>query len=295
MSDLLMNKASLIGQVIEDLSYEGLSLRRFTVELKESNAQPRYKEGGFFVFSNIRGGAYLLRITGQGFQSQQYPVSIPFAPLFFNLPGANEVIVIIKTVDSTEKSITFDEIILTREVKKGSSVLAEGFTTALAKQLETGKVTRAKLDSIDGLVPGDVVRIVCDNAIRMRFNPYFRFPFEPTRIVGKVAQQAAPDHTLEGAIIRINQINGAVVDLTKVADAKIATVKVGAKKIVLGSESDITTFTNENGDYNFYFNKADFIQSVGLTASLAGYQVKSQVVAINPGERKKADFNLTSL
>lgn len=295
MFDLIVKKTALVGQVIEDLSYEELGPQQFIVELKNSNAQPQYKEGGFFVFSNIRGGTYTLRITGQGFQSQEYPVNIPFATPLFNQPGANEVIVIVKTVKSAENKITFDEIILTKGIKKGSPVLAQGLTTALANDLEIGKATEAKLDSVAGLAEKSIVRIVRDKAVRLKFNPYFRFPSEPTRIVGKVVHQTAPDHPLDGALVRISEINGVGVVLTTVADAKVATVEIAGKKIALGVEDDIATFTNGSGDYNFYFSKADFVQSVTLSASLASYQTESQSVAINPKERKKVDFHLARL
>src|SRR5207237_1087730 len=84
------------------------------------------------------------------------------------------------------------------------------------------------------------------------------------------------------------KVNGAVVTTTVVAGAKIATVDIGGKKVVLGTEGDIQADTNSKGDYNIYFSRSD-ITSVVLSANLQGYQPKNQNLAITQGGRTRAD------
>lgn len=42
MGETVIQQASLIGRAVEDLTYEGLSPGRFTVELKDFSIQPEY-------------------------------------------------------------------------------------------------------------------------------------------------------------------------------------------------------------------------------------------------------------
>jgi hypothetical protein len=86
MPETVSQTASLIGQVIEDVTYGALSPHAFEVQMKGVNRPPQYKDGGFFVFSDVRPGVYHMRILGEGFQSQEYTVTIPFEPIMLHSP-----------------------------------------------------------------------------------------------------------------------------------------------------------------------------------------------------------------
>jgi hypothetical protein len=64
MPETVSQTASLIGQVIEDMTYEVLSPGEYHVQMVGVKRPPQYKEGGFFVFSDLRSGVYRLRIVG---------------------------------------------------------------------------------------------------------------------------------------------------------------------------------------------------------------------------------------
>jgi hypothetical protein len=90
VSDIRTQQISLVGQVVEDVSFAPLRSREFVAELIGLKRSPLYKEGGFFVFTNLRPGHYTLRIAAERFQPQEYLVSIPlhqFAALSFIAPG----------------------------------------------------------------------------------------------------------------------------------------------------------------------------------------------------------------
>jgi hypothetical protein len=87
-------------------------------------------------------------------------------------------------------------------------------------------------------------------------------------------------------------IAGNPVSLSQVAGANVATVVATGKTTVLGTSRDVTTLTNGNGDYHFYF---DLDQPAGRTviqASLAGYQTQTKTVNSSARARTRADFEL---
>lgn len=298
MTDARSRKVSLVGQVVEDVTYEGLEPARYAVELVGSNREPQYKTGGFFAFTGVRDGDYTLRISGERMQPQQYSVTLPFAPLIFEQPGDNELVVLVKTVVTTNGSapthrITFDPVFLRRGIRAGATALASNLSTTLAADLEVGRVASARLESVAGLVEGtSIVRIVRDRSIRMRFDPYLLSPPpEVTSVTGKITAQGTPEKSLAGVEIRLMKVNDTDVVLTNVAGVEIATFVSDITPVVVGSTRDITTSTNERGDYNFYFVRAD-VESITLRASLAGFQTQSKSIVIIPKTRHRADFQL---
>jgi hypothetical protein len=310
MVEQVIQEVSLVGKVIEDLIYESLNPGQFKVEVMNMKKLPQYKNGGFFVFSDLRPGTYTFKISGDRFQPQEFNVTIPLdtlvfdsIPVFdsfpdidlipiFNQPGDNELIVIAETVNGSSRKITFDPVILKKKIKAGALVLAQGSSARLASDLDSGKVENATLNTVIGLAADSIVRIIRDKSIRLKFDPYYQFPFELTRIVGKVVFADDPEIPLEGVRVRLTQVNGTNVKLTDVAGASIVTTEIGGVKVVLGTEKDMVTFTNQKGDYHFYFKQGQLGGSVTLEASLSGYQSQDKTSTITENARNRTDFEL---
>ena len=307
MTETGIQRVSLFGQVIQDLTYEELSPGRFEVELAGVNKAPLYKQGGFFAFNDVKSGEYTLRISGARFQPQEHLVTIPLQPLVFDSPptlgvvpilespGDNELVVIVKALNTTFTKITFDPTFLMKEIRAGAQVQGAGVSTLLAAALDIGKVTEARLQTLDGLTVGSIVRIIRGHSIRMRFDPYYLFPSEPTRIVGRVVLADAPEITLEGSQVRLAQVNGADVELTDVAGAMIATVEIDGADVVLGGEKDVVTRTNRSGDYNLYSTQGGSWESVTLEVALPGHPSQTVTALIDSGHRNTVNFQLTTL
>src|SRR6266576_78363 len=116
-------KASLVGQVVEDLSFDPLEFQRFTAALKGLTRQAFYKDNGYFAFTNLSAGDYTLILSGERLQTEEIPVTIPSAPIVFDpnrsklaqmldqvvldQPGSNELSVIVKNVNGANKRISF--------------------------------------------------------------------------------------------------------------------------------------------------------------------------------------------
>jgi len=184
---------------------------------------------------------------------------------------------------------------LNREIRAGSSVKSTGFSGLLAEDLDAGQVSEAKLDDVTGIGAGDLVRIIRDRGVRLRFDPYAPLPFGATRIVGKVLRANVPEVQVKGALVRVRKINGVQVNLTTVAGAKIATADLAGGKVVFGAERDISTVTNSEGDYNFYFLDTVPFVNVTLRVTMDGYGPKTSTRPVTQGQRTRIDFQLTLL
>lgn len=291
-----IQRAALIGQVIEDLTYVPLSVGRFEVKLLDVEKTAQYKPGGYFVLSDLRPGEYTLEISGERFQSLQHAVSIPIAtdqgkvPLFAQ-PGDNELFVTATAVSNNGATprIQFDPVILPQPIRAGARVVAQGLEAQLATDLEAGRVFQAKVDKVNGLVAGSLVRIVRDNSVRLKFDPYYRLPAGLTSVTGKVVHGSAPEIPVEGAQVRLTKVNDVDVVLNDVEEVQVVTVAVNGKDLVLGAVQDVQTVTNARGDFNLYFSQGDSPKSVMLTVTLAGYQPASKKAEIKPGQRNKID------
>jgi len=310
MPESISQKVSLVAQVIEDLSYEPLDYQRFTAELEGIKKTPYYKDNGYFVFTDLLPGDYMLRVWGERFQTQQLPVTIPSGPIVldpakskmeqllartvFTQPGDNELIVVAKTVNVPNKRITFDAATISRPINAGVAVVGNGVTTKLTTKLDAGTVTSARFDSVAGVTAQSIVRIIRDRSIRLRFDPYYETPPAATRVVGRVTLLNQAEVALPKVLVNITKINGTAVTVSDVGGARVATVVIGGAKVVLGTERDVQAFTNGKGDYTIYFSRDD-VANVTLNATLAGFQTATTTIAVTPRARIRADFQLSKL
>ena len=267
MMEKIIQRASLIGRVIEDLTFATVHPSRFQAELLGLKKAPEYKPEGFFVFSDLREKNYTLRIFGAGFQTFERPVTIPPPEFIIDSTGDDELIVVVRSIpnNGNDKNLTFDPVFLPKEIRAGARVIFPNVTTKLATALEVGPRSQAKLENVAGLAAGDIVRLIRDKSIRMKFDPYHTFEIALTRIVGKVVSQHNPEVALAGAQVQVTKLDDGLIAWNDMNGAKIATViDGGGTRIVLGVEKDLTTMTNKKGDYNLYFNK-DVLTSFKIT------------------------------
>ena len=306
MVDIITQRASLVGQVIEDLTYEPLEPGRFKVELPGVEREPQYKPGGFFVFSDLPPGSYALRIFANRFQTLEHPVTIPSPNLVVDSPGDNEMFVIVRAIDSVDRRITFDPITLSRGIQEGASVWSSsGFSTTLAAALEISRATRARLDVVAGLVVDSIVRIRRDRSIRLKFDPYYLLPSEFTVITGRAIVRDPPGSPpdvpkipLEGARIHLTHVDNNNIVLNNIAGVNIATVNVSGTQTILGAEKDITTLTNPRGDYILYLGEDNLpasFSNVTLQGTLSGYQPIVRTVPVNRGQRNMVELQLEEI
>lgn len=291
MAEQIAKKASLMGQVIEDLSYQGVDPQRLRVEIVGVNKSAWYKEGGFFCFNEVPAGKYRVLVSGERLQPQEFNVTLPYANPLLGRAGDDELIVVVKTVSAHDGRVTFDPVIIRRAIRAGAAARAAGFTSKLAAALGPGKVSGAKLEGVEALAPGAVLRLVRGHAIRLKFDPYSQPPPGWTHVVGRVEHKQIAGLALPGALVRIRKVNGVDVQTAGVAGVAVATVEIDGKKVVLGTDGDVKAVANARGDYNLYFNRSD-IAAVTLSASLLNYKTRSLNVNVAAGGRIRADIFL---
>lgn len=291
MAEQIAKKASLMGQVIEDLSYDGVDPQRLRVELVGIDRPAWYKEGGFFAFNEVPPGQYRVLISGERLQPQEFDVALPLAQPLLGRAGDDELFVVVKTVNDSDGKITFDPVIIRRAIRAGAAARAAGFTSKLAAPLEPGKVSGARLESVEGLAAGALLRLVRGVAIRMKFDPYFQPPPGWTHVVGRVEHEDIPGLALPGALLRLSKVNDVDVLTEGVEGVNVATVEIAGKRVILGTAGDVEAVTNSKGDFNLYFNRSD-ITAVTLSASLLNYQTQNQNLTVVVGGRNRADIFL---
>jgi hypothetical protein len=292
MSETIVQRASLIGHVIEDLTYDNVRQTQFQATLVGLAQTPQYKRGGFFVFSDLPPGTYTLWIASQRFQPFEQRIVMPHPDLILEAPGSNEVFVRVSSLNATR--VTFDTIRLTQPIRAGASLLGPaGFTATLAAGMDQGRVMEARIENVAGtLAAGDLVRIIRDRSIRLHFNPYTTLPVVRARVIGTVRRQNGPELTLQGVQVRLIQVNGTHVVLHDVEGVSIATVTLDGTSLILGSERDITTQTNQQGDYNLYFSAGDELTNVTVEVTRDGFQPQIIPIPINAGQRQRIDVQL---
>jgi hypothetical protein len=302
MHDQLIQRASLVGQVIQDITYTPLEPGRYRAELVGFSRPPESKPGGFFVFTNVPAGPYTLRLTGDRLRPRACDVKLPLAaslapppaPPFFDLPGEDELIVVARAINGGSRKLTFDQVILPLIIPAGAKVLSANFSSTLSSALGPGTVSEAKVEDASGFAAGAVVRIRRGIAIRMRFDPYYPFSTPITRIVGKVTLQATPTVPLLGALITLTHVNDAPVLVSNVAGAHVATVDLGGgASAMLGTDIDVAASTDSAGYYSLYFTQANFMRKVTVEVTLAGFETQALSGPVISGQRKEMDVELT--
>jgi hypothetical protein len=284
---------ALAALVVEDLDFAPLDPGTYTAQLSSTSATPYYKPGGFFVFVDIPAGSNTLQIGGGDFQEQSYTVSIPgISPPFYE-EGANDLIVIVTALNGGTSNITFAPIVIATGIDSGATVEANGFSTTLATELDPGQITQAKLTTLGTLAVGSIVRIVRNPALRLKYSPYYSFPNPVTQIIGTVTAGTS-GIGLEGVQMSLVSVAGTPVNLSAVGAANVATLVTGTGTIVLGTSRDVTTLTNSNGDFHFYFNLAQPAGSTVIQASIAGYTTQTLTVTASAWGRTRADFQLAT-
>src|ERR1044071_5791552 len=106
MAEQIAKKASLMGQVIEDLSYQGVDPQRLSVELVGVERRAWYKEGGFYCFNEVPPGRYRPPSPGERLPPQDPAGPRPPDEPLLGRAGDDELIVVVKTVNDFDGKIT---------------------------------------------------------------------------------------------------------------------------------------------------------------------------------------------
>ncbi len=182
--DTFIGTLSFFGRLSDELTREVIPPRDYRVRVPgvsvPSLAEAQYKSDGFFCFQDLKVSAtgYQLEMTSPLYQPRSFLKTLPTsAPVELTYGGEDEVYVLIKTVNGGGKTVGFDKIPFLTPVPKGTPVIGEGgFATTVRETLEGVDVATASLESVAGLLPGQLLRMVRSRSLLAKPGPYYPFP-----------------------------------------------------------------------------------------------------------------------
>jgi hypothetical protein len=304
-SEKLIQRLAFYGRLVDEITREIIPYQHFKVSMHGSSSMPIYKGDGYFVFSDLEPSItdYQFRLSAQGYRARMIKKNLPAAsPVELTYPGEDELYVIIKNVEnSTDKKVIFDSIPFVKTIPKGSMVIGEGgFSTTLTETLEGENITFAVLQDItplSSLTPGKILRFVRSHNILMYPGPYYPFAPGTTIAALKFVNSNSPDMPAANVRCEITKVNMAAISPNNVASLDIKTVSLTnpAVELVLGTENDIVTYSNERGDAVFYYSADTPIEKLTLEITADEYNPVTQDITLVKKQRNFNSIQLTKI
>lgn len=299
--DILTGKLSFFGRLADEITREVIPYKNLKVSIQNHRAVPLYKEDGFFVFSDLEQGDYRFQLSAPSYQSRIVEKNLPPGLLVeLSFHGEDDFYVLINEVQNgTGKRVTFANIPFLKTIPVGAAVFGEsGFSTTLTSTLEGENIGFADLNDVTGLSAGEILRFVRSNNIMMRPGPYY--PFEPgtTVLALKIADNSTPDKPpLANVRCQIIKVNNVGLSTSNVGGVDIKTVTMpGGPTLVLGTEKDITTYSDERGTAVFYYPVDTVIGELTLNISTPGYvPLPDQEFTLTANQRIHHTLELTKI
>jgi hypothetical protein len=302
-SDRFTGTLSFFGRLSDELTREVILPRDYRVRVAgvstAAQAEAQYKSDGFFCFHDLEVSAtnYQLEMTSSLYQPRSLLKSLPTPdPVEITNAGEDEVYVLIKTVNGGAKTVGFDRIPFVPPVPKGAPVIGEGvFATTMREALEGVDVATASLDSIAGLAPGQLLRMVRSRRLLAKPGPYYPFPSEVTRAHVKVVEDAPGEEPLGSARLLIQSVETVAPVGTVVGGVEIKTVTLPgpAPTLILGTSRDLETRTDVRGQAVLFFPGHWPITTCAVAVSAPGHVGKTVNLALIANQRTLASVKLT--
>lgn len=222
------------------------------------------------------------------------PPSLVEDRLIQTIPGENELILAVQSVDRASNRITFQARDILEPLPAGARVISSKLITSLAQPLGGARVDSAAFANVGSgaaaLASGDVVRLMKRRAARVGPAPYYRRDTE-TRRLGGVVRDMARGQPIIGAIVELTRVNGEDivsenVGVTPPEVADVRTVGSGMAKRIVGTARHVRAMTNEEGRYSFRFPKRlDLVIEAVTVRVTAGGHVPEGPVDVDLTER----------
>ncbi|HKC13051.1 MAG TPA: hypothetical protein VKI41_13540 [Vicinamibacteria bacterium] len=300
--DTFIGTLSFFGRLSDELTREVIPPRDYRVRVPgvsvPSLAEAQYKSDGFFCFQDLKVSAtgYQLEMTSPLYQPRSFLKTLPTsAPVELTYGGEDEVYVLIKTVNGGGKTVGFDKIPFLTPVPKGTPVIGEGgFATTVRETLEGVDVATASLESVAGLLPGQLLRMVRSRSLLAKPGPYYPFPPGTTRVHVKVVEDAPGQATLGSAQLLLQSVETVAPVGTVVDGVEIKTVTLpGPTPLILGTGRDLETRTDARGQAVFFFPGHWPITTCVVAVTAAGHASKTVTLALTAKQRTLATVKLT--
>ncbi len=300
-ADTFTGTLSFFGRLSDELTREVVLPRDFRVRVAgvgAARAEAQYKSDGYFCLQDLKVAAasYQLEMSSSLYQPRTFLKSLPTpAPVELSYGGEDELYVVVKTVNGGAKTVGFDKIPFLPTVPKGAPVIGQGgFATTMREALEGVDAVTASLDSVAGLLPGQLLRMVRSRSLLAKPGPYYPFPAGTTRVHVKVVQDAPGEEPIGSALLLVQSLESVAVAGTLVDGVEIKTVTLPgpAPQLVLGTGRDLETRTDARGQAVLFFPGHWPITTCAVTVSAAGHVTKTVNLTLTAAERTLASVKL---
>ncbi|WP_338699846.1 hypothetical protein V5279_18840 [Bradyrhizobium sp. 26S5] len=299
-AEVHQNQLSFFGRIADDLTRRVLGPGDITVSIEGSVRQAIKKADGYFAFSDLVPSAteYRVRVAAPRYQHRTISRSLAVGSgaVELSLAGEDELYVSIEAVVPGQMQVTFGERVVTPSIDTGAPVIGEGdFVGALAEPLEGYHAKGAVLNKIDGLAPGQLLRIVRSQNLLVRPGPYYAFPAGTTVAAFKVVEAGPAKAPVGGAAIEIAEVEGTVARVVDVQGLRLAVFgPVGSSLATIALDADdMRTVTNDQGDAVLYFLGEKPPGAMKVAVSRAGYQDATLTINLLAGGRTFQNIQMT--
>lgn len=292
------SEVAIVGRIADELTRQDVGPRRAGASLRNHRRQSVGKEDGYFVFANLAASppSYDVELAGPRFQTRRLSVTVPGVTPAIDLPGEDELQVIITGIVADR--VSFATMPFVARIEDGAAVLGPGaFVSILVEPLEGVDVDGAELMSATGLVVGQALRIVRSTRLVLRPGPYYPFPESTTVVAIKALESMAGTPPIADAQLEITAVDGAAVSSVVVAGVTLYRAAVPdppnpAIPFMIGTQAALRTFTSERGDAVFYYASNAPLTALTLSVSKPGYVTQMMVAPVQQGERTFAQVQL---
>jgi len=302
MTESLTTTLSFFGRIADALSREPASYQDLQVHLDAPPREALYKPGGFFAFAGLKTSPdkYRFRLESTLYQRRSFEESLPgAAPVELALAGEDEIYLVVKSVIVGSKNVKFDAIPMMPLAPRGAPVLgAGGFSATLAADLVGVDVSSAALDSVSGLAPGALLRVIRSRSLLAKPGPYYPFPPATTVLKVKIVEDAADGRPLEGARAKVLELDGVAPASTNVGGVSLRHVTLPgppARHVVIGPDGDLETLTNPRGHAALFLPGHWTLSSLRIEFSHAKHLSVTSSLSVQAGETTTATVKLVPI
>ncbi len=236
------------------------------------------------MLTNRLAGSYQMEMDPKQSHPSEPAFSLPSIVedrLIRTVPGENELILAVQSVDRTSNRIGFQAREILEPLPAGARVISSKLVTSLAQPLGGERVDCAAFAKVGSgataLAPGDLVRLMKPRAARAGPGARHR-PGTKTRRLGGVVRDMARGLPIIGAVVELTRVNGQdivseSVGMTPPEVADVRTVGRGMAKRVVGTARQVRSMTDGEGRYGFRFpERLDLVvESVTLRVTAGGH------------------------
>ena len=301
LSDSHTSQLSLFGRLADEVTRQVILPSNFSASLEPDGRPSLQKSDGFFAFVGLAPSPSecRIRIDASTFQRRTVTKVRPSeAPVELSFPGEDELYLTIADVLAPQSRVTFDPIAFVPPIKPGAAAIGQGgFSATLVEGLEGAKVSFARLSSIAGLAPNQVLRIVRSPNLLVRPGPTYAFPVATTIVVIKIVEGDQDGPPVVDGRIEIRKINGIAPSTIAVGELTLNLFDLGGgvRSALLLDDQHRSALSSKRGEAVFYFSGSRAITSIEVSIAAPGLQAKTQVIDLVAKSRTTANIALSKI